>query len=139
MLLLLLLLPTTTISLTIPLRIPTQERRLGVILLELHYLLQPLLLDEDSQRPAIGDFHNVGLEVVIGESEIEISLWILLNAGNEIILEEVITEQVHVLGGVLVGRHGLVQAVVIVEVVLLPLLPQTHGQLRLWLHYLIHE
>lgn len=107
------------------LRIPTQERRLGVILLELYNLIQSFLFDEDPQGPTESDLHDVRLEVVIGKSEVEEGFGVLLDARNQRLFEEVVAEHLHVLDGVLVGRHRLVQTLVVVQVVLLVLLAQS--------------
>ena len=117
--------------------IPTQERSLRVVLLELDNLLQSLLLDEYPEGSTESDLHDVGLEIIIGESEVEISLGVFLNTGNEIFLQKVISKHLHILDGVLVGGHGLVETLVVVEIVFLPLLAKSHGQLLSWLHLFV--
>ncbi len=113
-------------GLIFPIIKPTQEGSLRIVLLELNNLLQSFPLNEDSQRPTKSNLHNVGFEVIISKSEVEISLWVLFYAGNEGLLKEMITEHLNIFDGVLVGRHCFVQTVVIVQVILLPFLSQTY-------------
>ncbi len=97
-----------------------------VVFLKLNYFLESFPFYKDSESPTEGDFHDVGLEVIVGKSEVEVCLWVFLDTGDKSLLEEMITKHLHVLDGVLIGGHGLVETVVIVQIVLLPLFSQAH-------------
>lgn len=51
----------------------------SVILLELRYLLKSLSLDELPHGAAISQLHEIALEVIIGESEVEVLFWVVLH------------------------------------------------------------
>ena len=51
----------------------------GVVLLELCYFLKTLPFDELSHGPAIRQFHEVALEIVVSEAKVEILLWVIVH------------------------------------------------------------
>jgi hypothetical protein len=51
----------------------------GVILLELRDLFQSLSLDELPHGAAVSQLHEVALEVIISESEVEVLFWVVLH------------------------------------------------------------
>ena len=93
-----------------------------VVVLELDDFFEPFSFDEYPQSPTEGDFHDIGFEIVVGESEVEEGFGVFLDAGNEGLFEEVIADVLE--GGMLVGGHGLVETLVVVQVVFFVLLAQ---------------
>lgn len=50
-----------------------------VVSLELSYLFQAFALYKLADGPAVGDFEEVGLEVVVSEAEVEELFWVFLH------------------------------------------------------------
>lgn len=103
-----------------------------VVILELDYFLESLSFNEHSQSPTVSDFHDVGFEVVVSESEVKKGFGVFLDARNESLLKEVIADVLK--GCMLVGRHRLVKAFIVVEIVFFVFLTKADGQLLPGLH-----
>lgn len=74
------------------------------------YFLYPLLFDEISDCSAIHRLHQVGLEVVEGEPEVEIVLWVPAHVIQELIgfaFNELLYESIHFVLLVFVDAVGL--------------------------------
>jgi hypothetical protein len=112
--------------------VSAQEGSLWVVILELDYFLESLSFNEHSQGPTVSDFHDVGFEVVVSESEVKKGLRIFLNAGYESLLKEVIADVLK--GCMFVGRHGLVKAFIVVEIIFFVFLTKADGHLLAGLH-----
>lgn len=97
--------------------VPTEECCLGIVVLELDDFFESFSFDEHSQGPTESNFHDICFKVIVWEPEIEEGFGVFLDAGNECLLEEVVTNIFE--GGVLVGGHGLVETLVVIQVVFL--------------------
>jgi hypothetical protein len=102
--------------------ISAEESSLGIVFLELVYLIQPFLLDKGPQSPTKSDLHDVRFEVVIGEPEVKVLLRVLFYTWDESLLAQLVLEHMRILH----HGHSLKKAVVVVKIVVLPLLPQSY-------------
>jgi hypothetical protein len=95
----------------------------GVILLEFCYFLKALSFDELSHGSAVCEFHEVAFEVIIGEAEVEILLWVIVHLFQFEIdhLSEVLVE------GDIDGGCVRVQHIVVLQLAVLFLLEKSYG------------